>query len=56
MDDYGNSSDWIELYNAGGAMIDLAGWHLTDSQNNLARWQFPDLPVSELDAGEYLAR
>ena len=54
LDDYGNSSDWIELFNAGNLQVDLAGWYLTDDQANLTKWQFPDLPVSELDVGEYL--
>ena len=37
----GNSSDWIELYNAGPGPIDLSGWHLTDSSSNLNKWEFP---------------
>ena len=27
-DDYGNSSDWIELYNSGSQSVDLTGWML----------------------------
>ena len=54
VDGNGNTSDWIEIYNAGDAAIDLEGWHLTDNAANLDKWTFPDLPVSELDPGEYL--
>lgn len=38
----GNSSDWIELYNAGPGSIDLGGWFLTDSPASLDKWEFPD--------------
>lgn len=38
----GNSSDWIELYNAGPGAVDLGGWYLTDSANSLKKWQFPN--------------
>jgi|GEM_PF-605466 len=37
----GNSSDWIELYNAGPGPADLSAWHLTDSSANLNKWEFP---------------
>ncbi|MCE9616069.1 MAG: lamin tail domain-containing protein [Lentisphaerae bacterium] len=37
----GESPDWIELYNPTDASIDLAGWHLTDRRDNLAKWTFP---------------
>ncbi len=37
----GESSDWIELYNAGPGPVDLSGWSLTDSSNNLNKWEFP---------------
>jgi hypothetical protein len=43
--------DWIEIRNQGDASIDLAGWHLTDSATNLARWTFPS---KMLAAGEFL--
>ena len=37
----GNSSDWIELYNAGPEAVDLSGWFLTDSSSNFKKWEFP---------------
>jgi len=52
----GQSSDWIEIFNAGDAAVDLADWHLTDDAANLTRWTFPaSLPdVTLLDPGELL--
>lgn len=47
----GEYSDFIEIYNAGDAAIDLAGWHLTDNAGNLSKWTFPSVA---LDAGEFL--
>ena len=44
------SSDWIELYNAGDEVIDLVGWHLTDQQVRLEKWTFPSF---RLDPGAY---
>lgn len=50
-DGHGASPDWIEIYNAGDAALDLAGYHLTDNSQNLVRWTFPS---TTLDAGEFL--
>jgi hypothetical protein len=40
-DDDGDRSGWIELQNGTLASINLAGWFLTDSPTNLAKWRFP---------------
>lgn len=42
--------DWLELYNASGASIDLTGWRLSDS-TAAGRWTFPDGTV--IGTGEY---
>ncbi|MCU0916136.1 MAG: CotH kinase family protein, partial [Planctomycetes bacterium] len=52
VDGNGDTSDWIELYNAGRATVSLAGWHLTDSPGNLRKWTFPAGIV--LPVGQYL--
>lgn len=44
-DDTGQYSDWIEIHNPGGAPVDLGGWYLTDTTNNLTRWRFPAVSV-----------
>jgi hypothetical protein len=34
--------DWIELYNLASEDIDLSGFYLTDSKNDLTKWEFPE--------------
>ncbi|MFC1766191.1 LamG-like jellyroll fold domain-containing protein, partial [Planctomycetota bacterium] len=43
--------DWIEIHNPKDSPISLAGWSLTDDEQDLGKWPFPDLV---LDAGDYL--
>ncbi|MFQ5650421.1 MAG: choice-of-anchor D domain-containing protein [bacterium] len=50
-DQSGESSDWIELYNAGSQQIDLAGFTITDDPQDPAQWTFPSVALSP---GEYL--
>ena len=33
--------DWIELYNNSSGDVDLSGFFLSDSRNNLKKWTFP---------------
>lgn len=40
-DNYGDESDWVELYNAGDETADLTGWHLTDDASEPTKWTFP---------------
>ena len=49
LDEDGDSSDWIELYNPGVNAVDLTGWVLFQSDDN--RWSFPAVTIG---AGEYL--
>jgi hypothetical protein len=51
VDEDGESSDWIELYNGGSSTVDLAGWRLTDDPENLAQWTFP---ATNLPPGRFL--
>lgn len=51
LDGNGNSSDWIEIYNAGTSVVDLDDYGLTDNPSNTSKWQFPSRP---LEPGEYL--
>jgi len=41
LDENGNAGDWIELYNPDSQDRNIGGWFLTDSDNNLSKWQFP---------------
>ena len=51
LDEDGDSSDWIEIFNAGDEAVDLQGWHLTDRADNLTKWTFPEVI---LEAGDYV--
>lgn len=44
-------SDWIEIRNRSVSEQSLNGWHLTDNDNNLVKWTFPDVSIP---AGGYL--
>lgn len=50
-DDNGQFSDWIEIHNPSDAPLELTGWHLTDSPDDLAKWRFP---ATNLTAGGFL--
>ena len=45
VDEDGDRSDWIEIYNPGTTAINLSGWHLTNQSTNLVQWQFPDVTL-----------
>ena len=50
-DEDGDSSDWIELYNAGTSTVNLNGWFLSDDATRLPRWRFPAVTLL---ANQYL--
>ena len=37
----GGPEAWIELYNSGGASVDLSGYHLTDDPADLTKYEIP---------------
>ncbi len=47
VDEYRESDDWIEIYNAGSTPVDLGGMYLSDGKNNLTKYQIPDDSPSE---------
>lgn len=51
-DNYGQSSDWIEIFNSGSEDTDLSGMSLSDKLSDPGKWQFPE-GVS-IKAGGYL--
>jgi hypothetical protein len=51
LDEDGESSDWLELYNPGETAVNMEGWYLTDKQDNLTKWKIPDIT---LQADQYL--
>ncbi|MCJ8291137.1 MAG: CotH kinase family protein [Crocinitomicaceae bacterium] len=40
-DAFGEREDWIELYNATGAAVDISGFYLSDKSGNLLKWAVP---------------
>lgn len=42
-DEDGDFSDWIEIQNITLTVINLEGWYLTDDDDNLTKWTFPDV-------------
>jgi hypothetical protein len=50
-DSDGESSDWIELFNASDSPVDLDGWYLSDDRFNLAMWRFPGITIG---AGKFM--
>ena len=47
----GDYSDWVEIYNAGNASVDIAGYTLTDNSDLPQMWTFP---AATLSPGEFL--
>ena len=45
LDEDGDASDWVELHNDGSAAVNLAGWSLTDDQDNPDKWVFPAVVI-----------
>lgn len=44
-DEFGNYSDWIELYNSGDNTINLTGFFLSDDEDDLQKWSIPALSI-----------
>jgi hypothetical protein len=51
LDEFGDSSDWIEIYNGTRIAVNLSGWFLTAEATNLGQWEFPDYVLA---VGDYL--
>ena len=51
-DGFGSSADWAELHNRGDSPADLSGYHLSDDEDNLSKWSFPE--GTQLEAGQFL--
>jgi hypothetical protein len=49
-DEDGDYVDWIEIQNVGLPTVDLQGWYLTDSADNLTKWQFPTVEIARGEA------
>ena len=38
--------DWIEIYNPTAEAVNLDDWYLTDRDDELAKWEFPDVSLA----------
>ncbi len=45
IDSFNESSDWIEIYNQSADTVLLKGWVLSDNENDLNKWSFPDIEI-----------
>lgn len=56
LDDYGNDSDWIEIFNRSDSAVDMAGLYLTDNLNKPDKWQIPEgsPDLTTIDANGHL--
>jgi parallel beta-helix repeat protein len=43
--DFGEFSDFLEIYNASPQAVNLKGYTITDKPLNIARWTFPDISI-----------
>ena len=44
-DDFGETSYWIELFNPGSEAVNLGGWFLSNDEQNLVQWKFPNVSL-----------
>ena len=44
-DQNGEFDDWVELYNANNFSLDLNGYYLSDNENDLIKWTFPNVTI-----------
>jgi len=42
VDDFGDSDDWVELYNNSSSDVDISGYHLSDNDMEMDQWSFPN--------------
>ncbi len=45
LDEDGDNSDWIELYNTTSSPINLKDYYLSDDVNDLTQWALPDINI-----------
>ena len=45
-DQNGEYDDWVELYNGNNFSLNLNGYHLSDNENELSKWTFPNVTIA----------
>tara|TARA_B100000787_G_C16196725_1_gene301450 strand:+ start:186 stop:3650 length:3465 start_codon:yes stop_codon:yes gene_type:complete len=46
IDEDGDTPDWLELHNYGTQEVSLDGWFLSDDEDDLTKWTFPNITLS----------
>lgn len=46
LDNFGETKDWIELYNSSDQAVSLENWSISDDPTNPQKWVFPDIQIS----------
>jgi hypothetical protein len=49
VDQDGDPSPWIEIFNPSTSDVNLSGWSLTTDTNNLRQWKFPNVTLLDAD-------
>ena len=44
-DQNGEYDDWVELYNGNNFSLNLNGYYLSDNENDLTKWTFPNVTI-----------
>ncbi|MFM2136620.1 MAG: hypothetical protein RL021_2020, partial [Bacteroidota bacterium] len=50
LDEDGDYSDWVEIYNSSSSSVSLSSYYLSDDPDTLNKWRFPSVSIS---AGSY---
>tara|TARA_B100001250_G_scaffold118205_1_gene100332 strand:+ start:5 stop:1213 length:1209 start_codon:yes stop_codon:yes gene_type:complete len=48
-DQDGEYDDWVELYNGNSFNLNLNGYYLSDNENDLTKWSFPNVTIPSND-------
>ena len=46
LDNFGETKDWIELYNSSDQAVSLENWSISDDPTNPQKWIFPNIQIS----------
>ena len=49
IDEDGDTPDWIELYNYGSQNVNLENWTISDDEDDLSKWSFPNVSIPPND-------
>ncbi|MEX1193193.1 MAG: CotH kinase family protein [Brumimicrobium sp.] len=49
LDDYGEPSDWVEIFNNSSQTINLGEYYLSDDPSDLKKWKFPSITIESGD-------